>query len=299
MISKRYAGIDIGSNAVRLLISDIYPGNTYKEAVIKKRALLRLPVRLGSDVFLTGGVGEQKMQELLRAMRIYSELIDFYKVEVYRACATSATRSSENKIEIINRIFDETKIEIEPIDGEEEALLLFETNRYNLPGGTHFLSADLGGGSMQLTLFDRDNLIWTHSYKIGTVRMIHDVVDPDEYKSFIEKMKEISAQYPDLTVIGSGGNIIKISKICSEAHVQQSNIIQLLLRLKEMDQETRMRTFQFGSDRADVIVPAAQIYIDLLDVLKINSIYVPKTGVADGIIRHLYEKHIDTNKILS
>jgi exopolyphosphatase/guanosine-5'-triphosphate,3'-diphosphate pyrophosphatase len=293
MISTRYAGIDIGSNAVRLLISDIYPGNTYKEAVIKKRALLRLPVRLGSDVFLTGGVGEQKMKELLRAMTIYSELIDFYKVEKYRACATSATRSSKNKNEIINRIFAEAKIVVEPIDGEEEALLLFETNRYNLPAGSHFLSADLGGGSLQLTLFDRDNLIWTHSYQIGTVRMIHDVVNPAEYKSFIDKMSEISVKYPDLTVIGSGGNIIKISKICSQINVQKENIIQLLARLKEMDIETRMRTFQFGPDRADVIVPAAQIYIDLLDVLNLNSVYVPKTGVADGIIRHLYEKHID------
>lgn len=297
MISKRYAGIDIGSNAVRLLISDIYPGNTYKEAVIKKRALLRLPVRLGSDVFLTGGVGETKMQELLRAMRIYSELIDFYKVEHYRACATSATRTSKNKNEILNRIFTETKIDVEPIDGEEEALLLFETNRYNLPEGSHFLSADLGGGSLQLTLFDRDKLIWTHSYQIGTVRMIHNVVNPAEYKSFINKMTEISSNYPNLTVIGSGGNIIKISKICSQGTVLKENIIHLLVRLKEMDIETRMRTFQFGADRADVIVPAAQIYIDLLNILKINTIYVPKTGVADGIIRHLYEKHIDNANI--
>jgi exopolyphosphatase/guanosine-5'-triphosphate,3'-diphosphate pyrophosphatase len=110
-------------------------------------------------------------------------------------------------------------------------------------------------------------------------------------------MTEISSNYPNLTVIGSGGNIIKISKICSQGTVQKENIIQLLVRLKEMDIETRMRTFQFGADRADVIAPAAQIYIDLLDVLKLNSVYVPKTGVADGIIRHLYEKHIDTVKV--
>jgi exopolyphosphatase/guanosine-5'-triphosphate,3'-diphosphate pyrophosphatase len=295
MVSVKYAAVDIGSNAIRLLISEIYPGTNYSDAIIKKRALVRLPVRLGGDVFLTGKLGDSKMAELIRGMKIYSELIDFYKVERYRACATSATRSSENKTEIINRILAETNISVETIDGEEEALLLFETNRYNLPPGTHFLSADLGGGSLQLTLFDRENLIWTHSYKIGTVRMIHNVVDQSEYAGFKKKMAEIAAQYPNLTIIGSGGNIIKISKICAESHVQKMNIQNLLNRLKVMDTETRMRTFQFGPDRADVIVPAAQIYIDLMEVLHVNTVYVPKTGVADGIIRHLYEKHIGKN----
>lgn len=293
MKEYQYAGIDIGSNAVRLLIQNVIPGNDYQDALMNKIAYLRLPLRLGGDVFVKNRITKKKVDEFVRGMKIYRDLLDFYNIKKYRACATSATRSAENGKEVIERIEKETEIKIDIIDGLEESQLLYKTNMYNLPEGKTFLSADLGGGSLQMTLFEGVNLIWSHSYKIGTVRMLNKIVDENEFVAFENKMEEIKRNFNDIRLIGSGGNINKISKLCKEKTLELNDIEGVHDELKPMDLLKRMKKYGLRKDRADVIVPASKVYIKLMKILDINKIYVPKIGLADGIIRELYEKNHD------
>jgi len=291
MVKLRFGAIDIGSNAVRLIINDIIPGEDFKDAKLKKTAYLRLPLRLGGDVFKHGEIRPKKADDFVKAMKIYADLLKFYKVEKFRACATSATRTAANKEHILKRIKDEAGIEIDVIDGKEESLILFETNRYSLPDGKIFLSADLGGGSLQITLFNGQNLIWNHSYKIGTVRILNGVVNPSELDALEAKLKEIKETYGKIRLLGSGGNINKISKIVEEKNVDEKDIKKLHEKLSKMSITERMHEYEFRKDRADVIVPASEIYLKIMKHLDVDKIYVPKIGVADGIIRHLYENH--------
>jgi len=286
---KRYAGIDIGSNAVRLIIKDVLPGETYADAVMNKRVYVRLPLRLGGDVFQYNKIKKQKQKDFISAIKIYRQLLDFYKVKKTRACATSAVRSANNGLKIINKINKKTGIEIEIISGEEEASLIFETNRYNLPDKRTYLSADLGGGSLQLTIFKNDSLIWTHSYKIGTVRMLNNKVSDKEMNKFKNKLQEIELQFPDLQLLGTGGNINALSKVYGSKKVTQEGLEQVYAELNKLSLEERMRKFKFKSDRADVIIPALKVYSLIMQITNQNEIYVPKTGLADGIIRQLYE----------
>lgn len=288
----KFAGIDIGSNAIRIVISSIKSAESYKDAELEKLAYLRLPLRLGGDVFTFGEIREIKIKNFVNAMKVYRNMLDYYEIDKFRACATSATRSASNGKEVIQKIKNETGISIDVIDGEEESMLLYETNRHNLPEGKLFLSADLGGGSLQTTLFKGDELIWTHSYEIGTVRMINNTIDKNEMQKFEERMKEIEDTYKDIRVIGSGGNINKISKLIKEKTIEASDIDKLLKELEPLSVEQRMKKFELRKDRADVIVPAALIYKNLLEILKVNKIYVPKIGLADGIIRQLFDDYI-------
>ncbi len=291
MKNYRYGAVDIGSNALRLLIYNVIAGDTYKDALMNKLAYLRLPLRLGGDVFSHQRIGEVKREKLIDALKIYKNLLDFYEVDDYRACATSATRSASNGAETMRYVKDKIGLDIDIIDGFEEANLLYLTNLYNLPEGKTFLSADLGGGSLQITLFEGRELIWTHSYKIGTVRLMNNLVDEAEFTAFDEQMREIRAKYDHLKIIGSGGNINKISKLCREKTVERDDIEKLYKKLKPLSVEERMRKYHLRHDRADVIVEASEVYLRLLELLDKNKIYVPKIGLADGIIRELYEKH--------
>lgn len=294
MKNYKFAGIDIGSNAIRLIIKNVVPGDDYSEAILNKLVYLRLPLRLGGDVFTTGKISENKYQEFLKAMNIYKDLLDFYGIKNnIRACATSATRSAKNGIETIKRIEKDTGIKIDIIDGIEESELLFKTNIYNLKDEKTYLSADLGGGSLQITIFKDNKLVWTHSYLIGTVRMINNIVDDAEYEALEEKMKEVAKEHKKIKLIGSGGNINKISKLLKNKNVKLSKLEDLYDEMNSMSVEKRIRHYKFREDRADVIVPAADLYIKLLKLLDADEIYVPKIGLADGIIRELYEKTID------
>ncbi len=291
MEKLRFGAIDIGSNAVRLIIKDIIPGDNYKKAKLKITAYIRLPLRLGGDVFKYGEIRPDKANEFVKAMQIYADILTFYKVDKFRACATSATRTAKNKEQILAQVKKETGITIDVIDGKEESLILFETNRYSLPEGKIFLSADLGGGSLQITLFDGQTLLWNHSYKIGTVRFLNGVINPSEVQALEDKLKEIKAAYGKIKLIGSGGNINKISKLAGEKNVEKEDIEKLHKKLTKMTIEERIHEYEFRKDRADVIVPAAEIYLKIMKVLDSPDIFVPKIGVADGIIRQLYENH--------
>ncbi len=286
----KIGGIDIGSNAVRLLVNTIIPGETYKDAILQKTAYLRLPLRLGGDVFKYNEIRKEKADMLVRVMEIFSDLLKFYGVTDFRACATSASRDAKNGQEIIDRVKNEIGLKIDVIDGIEESMLLYETNKYNLPEGKTFLSADLGGGSLQLTLFEGDVMIWTHSYKIGTVRILSNSVDNNEYLKLDKKLKNITSQYKDIKLIGSGGNINKISKILSDKTIKYDDLKELQHKLNELTVEERILKYNLRNDRADVIIPALDIYSRILKITDNNKIYVPKIGLADGIIRKIYEQ---------
>lgn len=291
MKEYKYAGIDIGSNAIRLLINTVIPGKSYDDAIMNKLVYLRLPIRLGDDVFKNGVIGAEKTQSFLNGLSIFKQLIDFYSIENYRACATSATRSALNANEIVTEIQKKIGLKIDVIDGYEEAIVLFKTYIYNLPDGDIFLSADLGGGSLQLSLFENKKLLWTHSYDIGTVRQLENVVSNSEISKFEKKVKEISKLYKNLKIIGSGGNINKIGSILNKKRVELDDIQNLYNNLKPLSLIERMKKYSFRLDRADVILPATEIYIKLLNIANKSNIYVPKIGLSDGIIRELYEKY--------
>lgn len=295
MDTIKFAGIDIGSNAIRLIINNVVPGENYGDSILNKIVYLRLPMRLGGDVFQYGQITDSKIKEFLTGLKIYKDIMEYYHIEEdhYRACATSATRSASNGIDVIKLVQKELGLKIDVINGIEESELLFKTNIYNLPEGNIFLSADLGGGSLQITLFKNDTLFWTHSYEIGTVRILSKKTKQSEFDDFENKMKEIASKYDDLRLIGSGGNINKISKVLSNKYLKIQDIRTLYDELEPMTINQRIKKYSFREDRADVIVPAAGIYIKLMELLNIDTIYVPKIGLADGIIRELYEKHVE------
>ncbi len=286
---KRYAGIDIGSNATRLIIKDVLPGESYDKAVLKKRLYVRMPVRLGADVFEYGKIKQPKKQDFIDAITIYRRLLDFYNVKQFRACATSAVRDAKNGETVIKEIKKLTGIRIDIIDINEEANLIFETNKYHLTPENTYLSADLGGGSLQLSLFKGEKLFWSDSYKIGTVRILERKFDSNEYSRFEKDMKKLLKNHININLIGTGGNINRISKIFGNKSVPLIFLKNLYNELKPLNIDERMLKYFFRADRADVIIPALEVYIKILETAKLNTIYVPKTGLADGIIRQLYE----------
>lgn len=291
----KLAGIDIGSNAIRLIIKNVFEGKTYKDAIFNKLVYLRLPLRLGGDVFKYGYITEKKVAEFISGLNIYRQILDFYKISNnrIRACATSATRDAKNGEEVIKKVYQDTGIKIDIIDGKEEATILFKTNAYNLDDEDTYMSADLGGGSLQITIFKNKKIIWTHSFQIGTVRILNGSVAESEFDLFQEKMREIHKNFPDLKLIGSGGNINKISKTLNDKTIKIDDLEKFYNKIKKMTLEERIKKYSFRADRADVIVPASEIYIKLMKYIDVNKIYVPKTGLADGIIRELYEKFFE------
>ena len=281
---KRYAGIDIGSNAGRLIIKDLHPTDNNKY-LLKKRVFIRLPLRMGNDVFSYGKICDEKVSEFINAMKIFKDLLEYYDVAVYRTCATSAMRNAENQKDIVEIIRNETGIFVDVIDGFEEAELLFLTNRENLKKGKFYISADLGGGSLQLALFRYNKLIWAHAFKTGTLRFLTKTINQSEVKALEDKVIELKKNYPEAELMGSGGNINKISKMIGKRNVTFDDMKILYDQLNEISYIDRIKTFSLRDDRADVILPALRLYMRILTLSECEHIIVPKTGLADGIIR--------------
>ncbi len=286
---KRYAGIDIGSNATRLIIKDLLPVKNNR-FTLKKRVYIRLPLRLGTDVFSSGKILKDKSAEFVKAMQIFKDIMDFYNVKTYRACATSALRNAENKTAVSTFVKEQSGINIDIIDGHEEAELLYLTNREKLDKDSYYISADLGGGSLQIGLFKHTQLIWAHAYKTGTLRFVTKTVKQKEIKALEQKLGELKEQYPDAKLVGSGGNINKISKICSKSIVPYSDMQQLYEDIVSLSFSERLIKYKFREDRADVILPALKIYMRLMETTGKDRIFIPKTGLADGIIHALFLK---------
>ncbi len=282
---KTYAAIDIGSNAVRLLIKK-YTG----EKKLEKELLLRVPLRLGFDAFTKGEISERRKENLIHLMTAYSLLMKIYRVNEYRACATSAMRDVSNGQKIIKEITRKTDINIEIISGAEEARIIYENHieNNNLPVG-NYLYVDVGGGSTEFNFISNNTLLLSDSFNIGTVRMLTDNVNEQSWQQLTDLCMGLKQKYNNITIIGSGGNINKIYKLISTHDERQKSISISALKnlyneLLPLSVKERQLRYSMKPDRADVIIPAARIFLFIASLIHARQIIVPVIGVADGII---------------
>jgi len=286
------AAIDIGSNAARLLISEVVKHD--KEVEFSKLNLIRIPLRLGFDVFEKGYIGFRKKKMLINTIDAFSALMKVYEVDHYIACATSAMRDASNSKEIIREIKAETGIKVEVISGDLEAEIIYENHIAELlDANKSYLYIDVGGGSTEVTLFHKSAVAFQKSFNIGTVRILTNKVEDATWEDLKQTLKEIGRTYPKLVAIGSGGNINKIYSMINSKNLKSIpiEVIREFHRVLEpMTVEERMHTYLLKRDRADVIVPALNIYAYTMKWANIDEIHVPKIGLADGLINHLYEQ---------
>lgn len=295
-----YAAIDIGSNAVRLLIksvNDEEPG-----AIFSKELLLRVPLRLGGDAFLTGKISPRKAKDLLRLIKAYRQLMKIYDVADYRACATSAMRDAGNGKELIREIGRKTGIEIEIIGGDEEARLVYDNHiEYLLDKTKNYIYVDVGGGSTEASLISKGELVSSRSYNIGTVRLLEGKVKEDVPLIMEAELTELAGAYPGLIIIGSGGNINKLFRLsgCADKkgiEFPVDRLRKLAGTLKSYSLDERMKVFKLKPDRADVIIPAADIFLNIAGYTQASVILVPTIGLVDGIIDSLYVGKVERKR---
>ncbi|MGV8915955.1 MAG: exopolyphosphatase [Kaistella sp.] len=288
----RIAAIDIGSNAARLLINEVTETKKGKPQFTKLN-LLRIPLRLGMDVFTKGEIGQDRTQMVLDSMSVFSNLMKIYKVDHYRACATSAMRDAKNGQDIIKQVKKNTGVDIEIITGDEEAGLVFENHiAEGLDKNFDYLYIDVGGGSTELTFYENGKMKYQKSINIGTIRLLNGLVKEDLWKELKEEIrKNINSKKP-IVAIGSGGNINKIFSMSKTKDGKPMSRVFLQKYYKEMSGLSvteRMTQFNLREDRADVLVPALQIFNNIMTWSDIDKIFVPKISVADGLIHSIYE----------
>lgn len=289
----KIGAIDIGSNSIRLLITNVIPDR--KTTLFKKSSMTRLPVRLGSDVFTKGKISKKNRLRLKEAMMAYKHIMNVHGVEAFRACATSAMREASNGPRIVEEIFEETGIQIEVIDGKEEARLIFNSNLLDSiqPDETSFLYIDVGGGSTELTLFHQDNILASKSFELGTIRLLNKLDQKESWLEFKDWIMENTREVPDLAAVGSGGNINKTFKMSGKRQGSPLDLDYLETTrdfLAKFTMEERVKRLGLNLDRADVIIPALRIFIEAMKAARADKIYVPKIGVSDGIVRDLYDQ---------
>ena len=264
------------------------------EVEFNKLNLIRIPLRLGFDVFEKGYIGFRKKKMLLNTMNAFSALMKVYEVDHYIACATSAMRDASNSKEIIKEIKVETGVKVEVISGDLEAEIIYENHIAELlDANKSYLYIDVGGGSTEVTLFHKSAVAFQKSFNIGTVRILTNKVDDAVWEDLKQTLKEIGKQYPKMIAIGSGGNINKIYSMINSKNLKSIpiEVIREFHRVLEpMTVEERMQTYLLKRDRADVIVPALNIYAYAMKWANIDAIYVPKIGLVDGLIHHLYDQ---------
>ena len=289
----RYAAIDIGSNAVRLLIADT---NKHNDKVsFKKNSLIRVPLRLGDDAFLNQYISDKKANELVKTMIAFKNLIDVYKVNDYMACATSAMREAANGQEIVKRIKEEADIDLEIVRGEREANIIYASHiEDNIDGTKNYLYVDVGGGSTELSLFTAGKILASQSFNIGTIRMLDNQDKDETWNELKEFIIHHVRKYKNVFGIGTGGNINKLFKLSDEKEGSPLTLTKLRVlynHLNSYSLKDRIGILGLNPDRADVIIPACEIYLTVMKWADIKSIYVPSVGMVDGIIQTLIEKN--------
>ncbi len=294
MCKKCYAAIDIGSNAVRLLIKKVEENENLVSKRLSKVLLLRVPLRLGFDVFSLGELSENKAIKLRRLMKAFRQLMKIYEVTDYRACATSAMRDARNGKQVIKKVLKDTGIQIEIIDGQEEARMIYNNHIECLEDRTgNYIYVDVGGGSTEINLLTNGTLVQSLSYNIGTVRMLSGAVKEETWAQMKDDLTRLTADFTDINIIGSGGNINKLYRLADKKdkklqRMPVESLQALYDELSPLTPEQRMKQFDLKADRADVIVPAAKIFLTIADMVKAAYIHVPVIGLADGIIDNLY-----------
>lgn len=292
---RKYAAIDIGSNAVRLLISTITePAN--REPNFKKTSLVRVPIRLGADVFVNGKISKENMLRLQDTIQAFKLLMKSHRIERFKACATSAMRDASNGKELVKSIYEKTGVQIEIIDGQDEAAIIAATDLHTLiQSDKTYLYVDVGGGSTEFTLFSKGKTLTSLSFALGTVRLLNRGANLEEWKAAENWVRKIAREYSEIELIGSGGNINNIFKSSGKkpgkplSYLYLNSYYQLL---NSMTYEERILDLNMNEDRADVIVPATKIYLSAMKWSGARKVFVPKIGLADGIVKSLYNEHV-------
>lgn len=294
--SFNIAAIDIGSNAARLLVKHVdidIDGNQ----TMRKSLFLRVPLRLGMDVFNDGKLSDRRAYEFLHTMKAYRQLMKVYDVDTYRACATSAMRDAKNGKDVLKHIEKDAGIKIEIISGDEESQIVYD-NHYSLMSGEgNFLYVDVGGGSTEVCFISNGKRLFSHSFNVGTIRLLNNKVKPDVLVGMKQKINEVTKGYDNIVIIGSGGNINKLFRLANKRDKTKEflpveTLTRLYARLSKMSVEERMQAYSLKPDRADVIVPAAEIFLHVASSAKVENIMVPNIGLADGIINDLLRAYV-------
>ncbi len=290
----RYAAIDIGSNAVRLLIADVT--ETAQPVTFKKNTLIRVPLRLGDDAFIDKKISGKKIENLVKTMRAFRDLMDVYGVTAYRACATSAMREAGNGLEIVGQVKEKAGIDLEIVGGQNEANIIYASHfEEKLDKKKNYLYIDVGGGSTELSFFSDGVLVASQSFNIGTIRIL-DNQDKDETWKEMERFLSVKTKsYKDITGIGTGGNINKLFKLSEEKEgkaLSMAKLKGLHHHLSSYSLKDRIYILGLNQDRADVIIPAALIFITVMKWASIKNIFVPKVGMVDGIIQLLIDENL-------
>lgn len=289
----KLAAIDIGSNAARLLINEVTE-NKKGEPEFTKLNLLRIPLRLGMDVFSYGEIREERQKMVIDSMKVFSDLMKIYNVEYYRACATSAMRDAQNGAEIRKKVKETSGIEIEIISGDEEASLIYENHiAETLDKDFGYLYIDVGGGSTEVMYFENGKMKFKKSFNIGTIRLLNGLVKEEQWKEMKDELKTKIVSKKPMLAIGSGGNINKIFSLSKTKDGKPMSADMLKKYYKEfaaLTVEERMHHYKLREDRADVLVPALEIFNKIMNWTDISKIFVPKISVADGLIHSIYEQ---------
>lgn len=297
---ERYGAIDIGSNAIRLLVATITEMGE-KPPHFKKTSLVRVPIRLGADVFLDGKISNRNIDRMIDAMNAYQLLMTTYDVVRYRACATSAMREANNGEEVVRKIKEATGINIDIIDGEEEATIIASTDLRDLIDSEKtFLYVDVGGGSTEFTVFTSGRVVVSKSFKLGTVRILNDMVRESIWDDVKEWITKHTRKYEKVSLIGSGGNINSIYKASKKKIGKPLSYFFLtdyFEKLKSYTYHERIYELEMNPDRADVIIPATRIYLSAMKWSQAKNIYVPKIGLTDGMVKSMYNQKITNNSL--
>jgi len=289
-----YAVIDIGSNAARLLFANALIIDN--ETFVEKASLIRIPLRLGKDVFSKGKISKEKAKDFVKTMKAFKLLIEVYKPHEYRVLATAAMREAQNSYKICDLIHESTGLKIEVITGKEEASIIRSTNKLNILDPLKpVVFIDVGGGSTEISVELNGELIQLRSFKIGTIRLLEKNYSKTIWDDIFSWLEEIKAKYSQMYCVGSGGNINKLNKLYGDSETQlltKNQLQNAFDKLSILTVEERMKRYGFRMDRADVIVPAARIYLKLMNYLGVSQITVPKIGLADGMVHILHDKYL-------
>lgn len=283
---KKYAAVDIGSNAIRLLIVGVLKTNSVHK--YRKISLVRVPIRLGQDVFLYKKISNEKLKLLLNTLKAFKLLMSVHNIDRYKICATSAMRESKNSKEVLKRVRKKLNLDINIISGKEEASIIANVFAKDFNNHKNLLYVDVGGGSTELTIIDKGKIVESKSFKIGTVRILNNLVKKDTWGKYEEWIKKHTKIYNGILTIASGGNANKLLKISGKEIGKPMSIKvikEIYLELNKYSFEDRVIKLNLSTDRADVIIPATEIYLKSMNFCKSNQIIIPRIGLADGIIR--------------
>ena len=297
MENRNLAAIDIGSNGARLLIKNVKE-DTMGNVEFTKVLFLRIPLRLGKDVFTLGEISEERERMMMCMIKSYKQLMKLYNVERYRACATSAMRDAKNGVKILKKIRKETGIDIEILNGSEEAKILYNNSIESAESVSgNYAYVDVGGGSTEISLLSDGKLVGSCSYNIGTLRLLSGAVSPDVIDTMRSDLTVYAKEYPGIIIVGSGGNINKLSRMFHESSKKSKNNVLPVKNLQQIHDEIkpltvaeRIAKYGLKPDRADVIIPAAEIFLNVAQALNCTENHVPTISLAAGIIEGLVKE---------